>query len=904
MAPSNGGARRNRAVNKPFHEQRSAADSRLRLRCLGRFQLEDSDGAELTPRTRKARALLAFLALSGRPASRDRLADLLWSDRGEEQAKSSLRQAIFELRHLGDEQASLVSLGRDEIVLNTKLLTTDLSRIKEAAEADDIEQLETLLAESDSGLLTDLDGLDSEFDGWLQVERANEPARTLIAALAAADRCLRERGPAAAATIVSHVQRLDPCDEEAARLALRIAHETGDSGALHRHYELLTRRLREDYDAAPSRETQELFGHLAGGAAPTTVPSDRQADAPPVEPTDTPRRGSRRRAMLMPLAALAAIALLLLGWWALRPPVANLEQPPLIAVLPFEQHPAGDGFLAEGLWEDTRSALSQNRTLRVLGKATTKAMVEEQSSPAAYRKRLGVAYLLEGSVRRGGDRVRVSVSLTRTADGVAIWNQSFAGRLGDALALQEAVAQGIEGQLRGRLAAGGGKRPEQIATSPEVYALYSEARALLRERGRDEGARATDLLHRAVALDPNYAPAWSSLAFVETFGEFRIESAAERKTEAIHHARRALALAPNLAQAHATLAFVAGTGSPLAEASLQRAVELDPNYAEAWNWLGNVRSAQFRLPDAMSAYRRAIEIDPLWFPPAHNLVQSLHDVGDQAAAGAVVEKLEKAGASRPMILTIRAENELGRGNYSAAVRMMRSLSREQPGSYNDSVTGMGEGLMRLGYAKEAVRLWRLPAWHVPLILSEEIPPEVASDQPLEADDFWQTEFLSIYASRAMINLGRGNDLLNRYRRRFRTRDDFVSALSERGTLELVAPSVAIALRSVGNEADADYILAAAARPLERIKSGAENNRELLWRLACIRAAQGHREQALRLMTRAVDRGWLPDGIYQALDLTQEPALRSLRGDPRFERARRRILAHIARERAELGPVKL
>ncbi|HEU5286464.1 MAG TPA: hypothetical protein VFU20_08175, partial [Sphingomicrobium sp.] len=102
-------------MNKPFDERRAAADSRLRLRCLGRFQLDDSGGAEITPRTRKARALLAFLALSRRPASRDQLADLLWSGRGAEQAKSSLRQAIFELRHLGDEQASLISLGRDEV---------------------------------------------------------------------------------------------------------------------------------------------------------------------------------------------------------------------------------------------------------------------------------------------------------------------------------------------------------------------------------------------------------------------------------------------------------------------------------------------------------------------------------------------------------------------------------------------------------------------------------------------------------------------------------------------------------------------------------------------------------------------------------------------------------------------
>ena len=893
-------------MNKPFHEQRAAAENSLRLRCLGRFQLEDSDGAELTPRTRKARALLAFLALSARPASRDRLADLLWSDRGEEQAKSSLRQAIFELRHLGDKQASLVSLGRDEIALNTRLLATDLSRIRDAAEADDIEQLEALLAESDSGLLADLDGLDAEFDAWLQVERAHEPARTLTAALSAAERCLRDRGPAAAQPIVSQVQRLDPCSEEAARLALRIDHQIGDSGALHRHYELLTRRLREDYDAAPSRETQDLFKELTGGAAPLTAPDDRQADAPTrVEPVDAPPRRLRRKAILATLAALAAILLLVLGWWALRPAAGSAEQPPLIAVLPFEQHPAGDGFLAEGLWEDTRSALSQNRSLRVLGKAPTRAMVEERSSPAVYRKRLGVAYLLEGSVRRGGDRVRVSVSLTRTADGVAIWNQSFAGRLGDALALQEAVAQGIEGRLRGRLATGGGKRPEQIVTSPEVYALYSEARTLLRERESNGAKRAERLLREAVALDPNFAPAWSSLGAALYFSDWGPIHDADKHAESVASVRRALALAPRLAQAHATLALIAGDTSAESERALERAVDLDPGYAEAWLWLGNLRNDQYRWGDAAAAYRRAVDIDPLWFPAVHNLATTLTELGDNVGADRLLQSISQAGADRELIVTTRAEKLLNRGDYSAAIQELIQLRRDSPGTPLNSVQmGICEGLLRLGYADEAARVCGYPAWFGPVVRSQRQPPEIVAGKPMTADEFWRTQYFPTYASRAMVNLGRGDKLVEKYRGAFHNADDFISAFGSDEELTLLAPSLSVALRGAGSGAEADYLLSTAAKRLERAQVDAPDNRELLWSLGMIRAAQGRHEDALRLIARAIERGWLPDPRFNALDLAQEPALRGLHGNPRFERARRRILAHIARERAELGAVKL
>src|SRR4051794_6633795 len=100
------------------------------------------------------------------------------------------------------------------------------------------------------------------------------------------------------------------------------------------------------------------------------------------------------------------------------------------------------------------------------------------------------------------------VSLTRASDGLAIWQQAFQGRLGDPFGLQEAVAGAIEGRLRGRLARGGGRRADQIATSPEVYSLYSEGRSLLRERSTESARRAQLLLRRAIALDPNYAPAW------------------------------------------------------------------------------------------------------------------------------------------------------------------------------------------------------------------------------------------------------------------------------------------------------------------------------------------------------------------------------------------------------------
>ena len=146
--------------------------TRLVVRCLGRFSLEDQSGSQLHLRTKKARALLAALALSGRPMSRDALADLLWSDRGEAQAKASLRQTIFELQHFGDEDRPILSVGRDELAIRRDNLVTDIELVRLAAGDGDWTRLMALLDGAEPGLLTDLDGLDPEFDDWLRKIRA------------------------------------------------------------------------------------------------------------------------------------------------------------------------------------------------------------------------------------------------------------------------------------------------------------------------------------------------------------------------------------------------------------------------------------------------------------------------------------------------------------------------------------------------------------------------------------------------------------------------------------------------------------------------------------------------------------------------------------------------------------
>ena len=877
----------------------------LLLRCLGSLRLFDGGGNDLTPRTRKARALLAFLALNGRSTARARLADLLWSDRGEEQAKSSLRQALFELRHL-DEAGVLSGIGRDDIELSQQRVTTDLALITDAARRDDHQTLATMLLAAEPGLLTDLDGLDPEFDAWLRIERGSQLSQTLAVALESATRLHAASAIRPAKVIVAEIVRLDPCSEEAARLAMLIDHQLGDTASLHRRFELLREHLREDCGAEPSLETRGLFADLCrkvdiGEDAVQPVSVEPNAAGNVNQSRATMRRFGKA-ALAGP--ALVAIGLVAATWWMNKQPTTQAG-PPLLAVLPLSQQHANEDFLAQGIWEDTRVALSQHGNLRVLGQVTTKALASANASPRDYRDKLGVDYVLEGNVRQDGNQVRVTVGLIRTSDGISIWNTTLRARLGDPVALQGAIAQGIEGQLRGRLAPGGGRMPDQIATTGEVYGLYSHARALLRERNADQARNAGELLRRATALDPNYAPAWVSLAAATYFAKYGPEGRAAKLAEARSHIRRALTLAPNLAEAHSTIALIAGVGSPEGEQALKRAIQLDPNNAEAWNWLANTQARQYKRRAAVTLYQKALAIDPLWLPAAANLAANASALGDKAAVDRAISGFVRAGGKQEDILALRSAAPCYEGDISAALAPLLALRSKLPsGEFSSSEGEVGGMLLRLGYADETSRLWGHPDWFAPVLRSEVVPPEMIAGQTVGARDFWTTYFFPVFTSRAMLNLGKASDLVAKYRKGFRSRDEFVVAMDANDILGPVAPNVAVALQQVGQAVEAGRLLSATENQIRGFLANAPGDRELLWNMARIRAAQGRSDASIVLIRQARTKGFLPDGIWHPIDIAQEPTFRLLRGDPRFELARRQILAHVAKERAELGTVRI
>ncbi|HEX8840895.1 MAG TPA: TIR domain-containing protein [Sphingomicrobium sp.] len=605
----------------------------------------------------------------------------------------------------------------------------------------------------------------------------------------------------------------------------------------------------------------------------------------------------------------AAVAVLLLlagsvaGWWLLSP--ATAEGPMTLAVLPFRALNPADASLVDAIWDDTRGAIGRNPNLRVIGRNALEALADRHLDAEGYRRKIGADYLLNGSVEHIGEQVQMTLSLVRTKDGAEVWSDRIGGKLDDVFAFQQRIASEVEGRIRGRLAPGGGVTSKNIATSGEVYALFAAARAKMHRRGQDAIAEAMEMLRKVVAADPNYAPGWAELGVARTLYFSDRKPHAERVAEAKSYLRRALALAPNLAHAHAALGSALGT-APEAEAELRRAVALDPGDAEAWFWLGNFYGFGNRMKQALQAYRRGVEIEPLWSQTVGNEISALVALNDQAGLQQEMQRLERTG-DQLLLAKMRAHAAGVTGHPGDFLRIWLELLPQHPEERGYFAPRAAPRLLQLGFFDEAALVGHRDAsWELTYEGRLGPPGFVLSkfsgyERPI---DFWQDSDAPAVIGRLMLKQGRAQEYVRYYRAAFKGPDDFAEAfLVDRITI-LVTPTVAAVLRAGGEGAEADGVLQR-VEPLllEQLHNGPATP-DLLALLGQFRALRGRDDEAISLLSRAVGGGWLPDRQFNAIDIADEPCFSSLVNRPDFQAIRRRILARIEEERGKVPIVLL
>jgi TolB-like protein/DNA-binding winged helix-turn-helix (wHTH) protein/Tfp pilus assembly protein PilF len=385
---------------------------------------------------------------------------------------------------------------------------------------------------------------------------------------------------------------------------------------------------------APFRDSSSGFG-TPTGFAPVPVPI-------------VPGRNWRR--LLLPaLAVLVAVAI---GhfWWkrspAMAKPVASS-----IAVLPFaDMSPEkNQQYFSDGLAEELLNHLAKTPGLRVAARTSSFQLRDQSADPRAIGKKLGVATVLEGSVRKEGKRVRISAELVKAEDGFQLWSGTYDRDLNDVFAVQDDIARAITGELKVRLLNPGSGSVPQRGISAEAYNAYLQGRYFYERRTRDDLSRALEYFQQSVKLDPDYARGWSALAWVLiTRGEGAEGSTFEEGyRDGRAAAERALQLDPGLAEAHAAIGRIkrgyewdwAG-----ADAALQKALALEPQNSVVLLGASSLQASLGHFDEAVALNRRAVEIDPLSVMAHVSLGMHAYYAGQQELA---IDAYQKALAISP-----------------------------------------------------------------------------------------------------------------------------------------------------------------------------------------------------------------------------------------------------------------
>jgi len=601
----------------------------LEIELLGGLSARTAGGDDLLFPTRKARLLLAFLAVEpGRAHPRDRLTNLLWAGRGDEQARGSLRNALSSLRRVLGAEA--VAIDKDRVALVPDAVTVDAVLFQALSAQDD-----TLSLTRAAGLyLGDLlDGHPTEtdeYEEWLAGARTRlrETAGDLFARLVARHRDAGDF-PAAIAAARRRID-LDPLYEEGHRQLMHLYAASGRRNQAVRHFEDLARRLASDLGVKPEPETLALIERVK--AAPPTGAAEVRLPRQGAEPT---------------------------------PPVSGSPAPPnrpSIVVFPFDNVGGNpeQGYFADGLATDITNALSRFKAFFVISSQSALALKGRNIAARDAANELGVRYLLEGSVRRGGDRLRLSAQLVDASTSTVLWGDYFDGEIGNLFDFQDRITEGVVGILepailRAEIARARATRPENLGAYDYAMRAMPNAWALT----KDESRLARELCAQAIALDPAYSlpyaiASWCHGQEIVYNWSSEPDAVEHHKAEALRLARLAMSMDANDPFVLTMLATAEcfAHDIPSALAHVKRSLAIDRNLAWSWYRSGWIHNYMGEVVTAVEHFETALRLspfDPLKFGIFMGIGQANFVAGNYDTA---IDWIDRGIAENPKIVWV------------------------------------------------------------------------------------------------------------------------------------------------------------------------------------------------------------------------------------------------------------
>jgi adenylate cyclase len=341
-------------------------------------------------------------------------------------------------------------------------------------------------------------------------------------------------------------------------------------------------------------------------------------------------RVARRSAVLAGIGALllTAVAVEYFRWWRIPklpswPPAPAIVQAAraTVAVLPFANMSASkdDEYFSDGVTDEIRGDLSKIGGLQVAARSSSFAFKGQNEDARKIARLLHVRNLLEGSVRRSADRVRIEVELIDASSGFALWSERYDEQMADVFRIQSTVAENVAEKLKVRLLAGEKQRVEKRPTDNlKAYSLYLQGNYYMSQWSEESAAKAMERFGSAIEKDPAFAQAYAGLGAAYALASDWTMAPRDAMPKARAYEEKALAIDPDLAEAHTWLGIVLFQYDwdwPGAERELKQALSLDPGSAGAHGGYGFFLSERHRYDEALPELERARKLDPLW--PEH-----------------------------------------------------------------------------------------------------------------------------------------------------------------------------------------------------------------------------------------------------------------------------------------------
>ena len=568
----------------------------LRLLTFGGCAVaRDGTRLEALSAQRKGLALLAMIAASGSPGiSRETVLAALWPESDEERARTSLKQLVHSLRRQTAERELLLPTAT--LQLNPAVITSDVVEFRDAVRRGDHDLAVSLYTGPflDGFYLRGSGGLEQ----WAATERGPLALDFLRSLGTLAERATARGDVRLAVELWRRVAHEEPLSARSAVALMQALDAAGERAAALQHARVYQRLVQEEVGGAPEPSVSALVARLQRGESVSTprVTSDSKGESiATTQPTI--------RAGGAPALASAAR--------------------PSVAVLPFANtsgDPADEPF-SDGLTDELIGTLGKLTGLKVAGRTSTFALRGRAMGARAIADALGVTTVLEGSVRRAGNRLKVSAQLVSAADDAVLWAETYARELADVFAVQEEITSAIVAALRVELVGANalGGRLRLVGRPPaslEAYELYLKGRHLWNTRLSGEGLRtALSYFEQAAAHDPTYARAYAGISDAHTLlaiiGHGRAHDEFGAAKTAAH---KALALDDTLAEAHVSLGhvlFVYDFAWEAAERTFRRAIALDSANPAAHFIFAVCLQDQRRFDEAIAELQAARALDPL-----------------------------------------------------------------------------------------------------------------------------------------------------------------------------------------------------------------------------------------------------------------------------------------------------